>query len=442
MSNHKTFSLALIVGLAVLVLACDDDPKLPVDQSQELPDQSELPDEDLADQSELPCSATRPCSNPDEVCELESGQCVPKCSEQSCAALGLLCDPRTGRCAETLSCTESAHCPATQSCDRCRGFCIERDSKKICVDGSNCFSDQYCDPCTGLCEPRTAQCEACVFHHECGAEGQLCLDIPSSGGRFCTKTCSSVLDCDSGYDCVELGGSKQCVPASGDCSDPAECDTDFDCLGGNVICRNGLCAPGCTDGGCPDGQVCDDGRCLAPCPERVGDCPKGQNCNPVNGKCEYEGECATTRDCGVPEMYCDEATHRCTAGCQVDDDCWDAAKECKEGACVRRGCKGAYACAFQQICEMQDAVCVDAEGPYCEVCDPEEEGACGPEENKCIELQDKDGNSMGNFCFVACSTDPDNICPQGYQCAPLQDQDGNPAGEVCFRDCTVDPWGE
>ena len=68
---------------------------------------------------------------------------------------------------------------------------------------------------------------------------------------------------------------------------------------------------------------------------------------------------------------------------------------------------------------MTEGMCYDTEGPYCDTCNPDDENPCGPEENKCIELQDKDGNAMGDFCAVACGTDPDNICPSGLQAKVL-----------------------
>jgi hypothetical protein len=361
----------------------------------------------------------------------------PACTPTSCPQ-GEACDLSSGRCVTGVACSAQAPTCADDdsACDTCRGLCAPIDGKRACTEQSNCFSDQFCDPCTGLCEQKRALCEPCTFGYECGAAQDRCVDIIASGGRFCAQACASVLDCPEGYDCP--AGVGQCVPASGSCDAPAACQADTDCRAANTICQRGRCVPGCTDSGaCPSGRVCERGRCQDPCPARP--CADGLVCDGARGVCAVDGECLSSSDCPEAETYCDAASRQCLSGCQVDDDCLSARLACERGACVLRGCTYAGSCAFGQVCDPAGA-CQPAQGPYCDVCDPNAQGACGPDANKCLDLQDDQGQSLGAFCFVACQDDPNNRCPQGYQCAPLQDQDGNTTGEVCFRDCTFDPW--
>jgi hypothetical protein len=76
-----------------------------------------------------------------------------------------------------------------------------------------------------------------------------------------------------------------------------------------------------------------------------------------------------------------------------------------------------------------------------------DEAACGGAPNKCLSLQDADGNALGDFCFEACQAAP-NECPQGYQCVDLNAQSmsmGMPAEPpaepmfLCIRRCDQEP---
>lgn len=455
MTLHHDVSLAcrlvvLVLAALVSTVACDDsgdDTGRDKDVQQPL-DTSGTPDgtgggDGEGDTLPISCSADEPCAEAGQVCDPASSQCVARCSAGSCDA-GLVCDLASGLCIAGSGCTTSEDCTgADEVCNTCRGVCESVPGARTCVEALNCFSDQYCEPCTGTCREKVALCESCVFDRECGETEDRCIDLISSGGRFCLQSCTSTPECPPGYECATISsGVQQCVPASGNCAQPAECEgeNDAQCAGENEICRDGRCVPGCTMGGCPGSQVCERGRCKAPCTERPEGCAAPTMCETATGLCKYEGECIESRECPA-QHYCDVSIQRCVAGCQVDNDCRTFGLACVNGQCERRGCTGAYACAFEQVCELSTGMCEPAQGPYCETCDPQAEGACGGDPNKCLELQDADGNSMGSFCFVACSSDPDNRCPQGYQCTELQDGDGNPAGEICFRDCTTDPFG-
>ena len=388
-----------------------------------------------ADVAAVSCDFSTGCADSAQVCDPDLLVCVDKCTETSCE-FGEVCDLVSGACLQGVACDSTTPCAdSTQSCDTCRGVCIDGEGKTTCDSNMNCRFEEYCDSCTSLCEVRKALCEECVFDRECGDSGDRCIDIISAEGRFCGQACGSVNDCPDGYLC----GDGQCVPASGDCAVPSECAQDVDCRGTDNICDRGRCRPGCDGpGSCPSELVCQFGRCLEACPTRA--CDGETLCNTANGLCEIEGQCRESADCPDAVTYCDPATSQCVAGCEVDNDCLDVTKACEGGACVDRGCTAARQCAFEQVCDLASGACNPAMGPYCEACDPNDDSACGSADNKCLELQDEEGNSLGAFCFVACDADPDNRCPSGYQCTPLEDQNGNPSGEVCFRDCNFDPW--
>jgi hypothetical protein len=131
----------------------------------------------------------------------------------------------------------------------------------------------------------------------------------------------------------------------------------------------------------------------------------------------------------------------CVPGCEVDADCFTATKECIEGECVLRACRGNYACAFGQICDFETGVCREPDEPHCSTCDSSDIDSCGTE-NVCVEVQDEDGNSLGEFCWIACYDDPENRCPAGYACEELEiptSGGGSEIREVCYRRCDRNP---
>ena len=337
-------------------------------------------------------------------------------------------------------CETSDDCDGEQICD-CIGRCVAPGIPEIesCAADINCGSDNYCDVCAGVCRKLKTLCEPCEDSKECD-EGGACIDF-QSGGRFCLRACVADPGCpQEGYRCNSVDGEsqKQCTPLSGQCTKPALCADDSECEFGS-ICETGTCKPGCPDDDvCPDDFVCTAFRCVPACSD-ANPCPVGQECD--DGHCKIEGGCLEPKDCPEPETYCDMGEFLCKPGCQADFDCKASGKECLAGKCEDKGCTGNFLCAFEQVCELASGQCVQAEGPYCEPgCDQQSETACGGAPNMCLGLQDKDGNELGDFCFVACGPDPKNPCPQGYACQEIEQQDGSKS-QLCFRDCSTKPFG-
>ncbi len=350
------------------------------------------------------------------------------------------------------TCASDVECPDGGVCD-CNRRCVAGGLAGLpkCIEDKNCGSENYCDQCAKVCRVQKTLCESCAdlgvgvsgiaTSNEC-AEGGTCTDF-ASGGRFCLRECISDAGCPPAFKCLATdGGTKQCQPKSGACSLAGECTKDTECEFGEV-CNSGTCAAGCADDtGCPNGNVCSSFRCVPACSEQ-NPCPSDLICS--NGKCKIEGGCVDATECPEPETYCDPVAKLCSSGCLLDFDCKASEKECKNWKCIDKGCTGNFFCAFEQVCNLSSGKCEEAVGPYCEAgCDPESEASCGGKPNRCLQLQDKDGNDIGAFCFVACLEAPTNRCPQGYGCQEVEipDSQGNPEKtELCFRDCTNKPLG-
>ncbi len=337
-------------------------------------------------------------------------------------------------------CDVSSDCEPDRICD-CIGRCVPPGLPEIatCSEDKNCGSGNYCDVCAGVCRVKKSLCESCESANECTDDG-ACQDF-AAGGRYCLRGCVSDIGCPQpGFSCRTLPGAEfsQCVPDDGVCVEPVACTLDTECELG-TICEQGQCRPGCMgDDVCPNGTVCQLFRCVAACSESA-PCPLGQECA-ADGHCRIPGGCVQPADCPEPETFCDLSTNMCSPGCQADFDCKSSGKECIAGACEDKGCAANYFCAFGEVCALSSGLCEQAEGPHCEAgCDAQSASACGGQPNRCLELQDQDGNSQGSFCFVACGPDPSNPCPQGYACQELTNQDGQVESELCFRDCTNTP---
>ncbi len=359
--------------------------------------------------------------------------------------------PRQGECAVDDQCPEDHWC----DCD----YMCRPNFDGMCETDMNCGSGSYCHPCERECYEQRGICEPCISENRCDPRTGICekvgvqclspnISTPShcldfaDGNSYCGWPCENNYGCHifgPGYECVEISGldSKQCVPTVRACGSGEDCQVDADCPYGEICNELGTCAMGCVDDEqCQDGQVCSAHRCQEACHDVNNPCDEGLEC--VEGRCRIPGSCRDKYDCHERETYCDPETNMCLPGCLEDYDCKRSAFMCDDGECVRRPCERHWNCAFGQVCEYELGECKEAEGPYCDPCDPNDENACG-EGNECIGLQDEDGNHLGDYCFVQCFPTELDRCPVGYECVPLQDQGGVTQNEVCFRPCHVEP---
>ena len=378
------------------------------------------------------CSGNDDCEAT-EYCEPTLETCVPRCVDDTGCARSEWCDTDTGMCEPRQPCAMHDECGEGEKCDLCIGVCV-LEVGPYCLEDMNCPDfEQYCDTCSQQCVPRLDFCAVCTEDYQCGDLNDRCL-THDNGGRFCGTFCGTGFPCPRGATCSEDHG--QCIPLSGDCEEETTCTSDSECSGIQICSPHSICTDGClNDDACPDPLVCSAGRCEEPCLSED-DCEGDQECR--DGHCWVPGGCVTSVDCPEQETYCDRTLGICVEGCEVDGDCLTYELMCEEGSCVHRPCRGAYACAFGQICNGDTGYCEDSPDPHCAECDGNDQNSCGSG-NLCASFQDEDGNDLGAFCLLACSSDPLNPCPNGWECEEVETQDG--IMNLCYRACYDDPIG-
>lgn len=383
------------------------------------------------DGSEAPIPGETPCTEGGEcpaglICDDTVQRCVTPCATQSDCSASERCDD-DGRCRRRAACTSTADCSGGETCNTCLSVCVATTGGQACTSAANCGFDQFCDGCVGECRDSLALCEACTADAECGEARDRCLDY-ATGGRFCGTACGS---CPVGYQCDATLG--QCVALSGSCERVRECATPNDCPRGQTCSASFVCIAGCDgDEACPGGQVCVAGACVPPCADDS-ECPGDATC--TDRRCRIPGGCITSRDCTEPATFC--SGFQCVPGCEVDNDCGNAAQECVAGSCEVRGCRGNYSCSFGLVCNQGSGVCETPTEPHCGTCTKGEVDSCGAT-NACLTLQEDDVE-VGTFCFVACTEDIDNLCPQGFRCTEVDVDGEGDVRRVCTRQCHREP---
>lgn len=392
------------------------------------------------------CPARSRC----DVAEIGApGTCRPSCTEDFECGDSARCQLDAGFCEPLPPCGVGGTCAAGSVCT-CHGVC-EPASGAACHTDLQCAVAEYCDGCSGTCTPRIPPCGRCAdTSAACERRNDACVSVGREGLPHCLRGCAGQATCDAlgaGYTCRDVGsGEMACVPPGGECSAAAPCQNDSACPPAHFCNAVGACQAGCTgDVACPEGTLCMGLRCLPACGPSS-PCGEPAQCQP-DGRCAVPGGCLSSADCPDRETHCDVATHLCAPGCQVDNDCLSAADACVDGRCQPRGCTGNYQCAFGEICDLPTGLCQPAGGHHCETpCDPADESACGGGGNRCLSLQDQDGNALGDFCYEVCQPAP-NECPQGYQCVAIDTQGGQgsdmtpapPPDHLCFRRCDQEP---
>lgn len=384
------------------------------------------------------CTMDEDCP-PGTLCDEGRQACRDACDQDSECGATSIC--QSGFCQVLEPCEGGVEgtCLEGSTCD-CRGLCIPLVGNP-CRGDLQCQVSDYCDPCKGQCLPRSLPCEACTSDVSCERSADVCVPVGARGEEYCLRACTGQGACDNlgaGYVCDALGGRGTfCLPEAGECTALRQCERDVDCVSGSFCNERGQCQPGCVnDISCSEGLVCQGLRC-APLCTGPSDCTaEGAVCE-SDGRCRIPGGCQSSRDCTEPETYCDLNTLRCVDGCQIDDDCLDANKECVAGRCRPRGCSRNYQCSFGEVCDVERSLCVMAEGRHCEAgCDPSaSETSCGSGGQRCLSLQDAEENPLGDFCFEPCQPEP-NECPQGYSCETIEDGSGS-SFSLCIRQCDI-----
>lgn len=208
-----------------------------------------------------------------------------------------------------------------------------------CEDSSDCQPPLIClmDFPDGYCS------EACDDDSPC--EPGVCAK------NVCLSSCSSSLDCRSGYSCVHVSHQKGCAPSGrgfselGDnCTLNTDCSEDLTCqsftagsyqctksctsllsCGTSAVCVSGLCNRTCSDSSeCDDYQECTSTSsgyvCRVP-PPRSG----------VGGPCQVNEDCQEGFSCltDAPGGYCTREcsnSEQCGSGICHDGYCYSSCK--------------------------------------------------------------------------------------------------------------------
>lgn len=150
------------------------------------------------------CTAAEPT---DEVCDYKDNDCDGFIDETFTDESGLkyVDFSNCGSCGTSCA---FGFPNATAKCDANRE--VPQCVVESCDQGFFLLNEFQCVPLIAtLCEP-------CAVDESCVIEGAKC--VPLNDGLFCTKPCSAQSNCPPGYNCQDVDGSTQCIPASGSCS--------------------------------------------------------------------------------------------------------------------------------------------------------------------------------------------------------------------------------
>ena len=206
---------------------------------------------------------------------------------------------------------------------------------------------------------------ACDFDDDCKL-GEVCLADGVCGSVSCDF-------CINDQICYTDADGNQ------SCSRP-ECATDNDCTG-DLSCSDGLCVESsCTSrADCPEGQICNivAGRCVAP-PETCTldtDCPAGKVCA-ADGSC-ITG-CANNDECEAG-TFCNMDTRICDPGCRADEDCSEDQTCNDENVCVCDPNK----CQVGEVCDSDNIACIENVVESCDDLDCPDGSVCNPDTLTC-----------------------------------------------------------
>jgi hypothetical protein len=290
--------------------------------------------------------------------------------------------PTPGTRAYLDRCTAAADC-ASGLCAPDHGgthFCT-----RSCTSGLDCAHGHVCAPSSGgnVCMPSDTGAPCSVGMPERCVMG-MCLG--SAGGGHCTRPCSSAADCPAGYACTMAGGSTTpiCVDIEQPCTAAADCGTGL-CIPGigcTATCRTAADCPGRLAGlpAYTCGTIGTTSNVCVPPSDIAGSSPIGGNCGstPTGGNTCRSDACDTSAPLGPM------CTQSCTAlgGCAPGLGCYPLI----DGADLLLVCERAGTGDF-------GAACSTGRDCYSGLCD-----------------------GTGAFCTRLCA---DGLCPTGYLCQPV-----------------------
>ena len=238
------------------------------------------------------------------------------------------------------------------------GFLWPCSSSEDCISTYCLVTEQYGTMCTVECDggcpldwqcqgldiglgltflcvpPEVDLCDPCEVHDECGAPGDLCLEIGVEAGKFCALSCADDVGCPQDYSCaeVEVDGDLtwQCLPASGSCVCLGELDGSVQpCFMVNEY------------GKCFGEMLCDGPYGWGECSASV---PGPEVCNGLDDDCDGDKDEPDLLG-GLPVPLCDDSNQCTEDGCTPDGGCQYAPLEsgspCPDtpgGTCVAGEC--------------------------------------------------------------------------------------------------------
>lgn len=368
----------------------------------------------------------------------------------------------------TTGCTSDADCPTGLVCAADsvgQQWCLEGcTSSRDCRPGYACVSAggpaPVCapygggtapvgDPCTSVADcagAESATCipeglgypggyctRACTTAVDCDA-GQVCDVLPGGGDTlFCQSGCTSDSDCRSGYVC-DTSTSTRCVPddlAGGSGESGAACEDFTDCAQAGCLTesstgwRDGYCSAVCQDDSECEGDahcgwygpVDDTGARYGVCLQNCGaGCREGYNCWDMDH--DGRNECAGwAGGPGVPGDAC-RTIDQCGGGavgrCTSEAEGWPGGyctRDCTSGGCPTGSTCGTV--GLERLC--LDSLCCAQYVP-CSV-DHDLNDSCPTGLECVISVVDPDGGGTGLCAGADLTCSPTRSCPPGYLCS-------------------------
>ncbi len=154
------------------------------------------------------------------------------------------------------SCSETAQCPAGNTCQLPDGFCVPTSGTctNQCTTDANCATGYTCSG--GSCVPRGAPGDPCTVSGVCQSCNVCTRETADSPTAYCRPCCAG-----SG----QGGFCNACANttcATGNICAPLTGDPSSVCLPGSTLPTT--CQP-CNSGQCAQGLTCVYGRCRSPC---------------------------------------------------------------------------------------------------------------------------------------------------------------------------------